>query len=134
MMTDRDLIAAALVARAKAYAPYSQFLVGAAIRDEEGRIHSGCNVENAAYPLGICAEAGAVAAMVLAGGRQIVAVAIAGAGGGLVTPCGGCRQKLREFGGGDLIIHICDEHGSLRRSFSLQELLPYSFGPENLVS
>jgi cytidine deaminase len=72
--------------------------------------------------------------MVLAGGRQIVAVAIAGAGGGLVTPCGGCRQKLREFGGGDLIIHICDEHGSLRRSFSLQELLPYSFGPENLVS
>jgi cytidine deaminase len=134
MMTDRDLIAAALVARAKAYAPYSQFLVGAAIRDEEGRIHSGCNVENAAYPLGICAEAGAVAAMVLAGGRQIVAIAIAGAGGGLVTPCGGCRQKLREFGGGDLIIHICDEHGSLRRSFSLQELLPYSFGPENLVS
>jgi len=134
MMTDRDLIAAALVARAKAYAPYSQFLVGAAIRDEEGRIHSGCNVENAAYPLGTCAEAGAVAAMVLAGGRQIVAVAIAGAGGGLVTPCGGCRQKLREFGGGDLIIHICDEHGSLRRSFSLQELLPYSFGPENLVS
>jgi cytidine deaminase len=134
MMTDRDLIAAALVARGKAYAPYSHFLVGAAISDEEGRIHSGCNVENAAYPLGICAEAGAVAAMVLAGGRQIVAVAIAGAGGGLVTPCGGCRQKLREFGGGDLIIHICDEHGSLRRSFSLQELLPYSFGPENLVS
>jgi cytidine deaminase len=134
MMTDRDLIAAALVARGKAYAPYSHFLVGAAIRDEEGRIHSGCNVENAAYPLGTCAEAGAVAAMVLAGGRQIVAVAIVGAGGGLVTPCGGCRQKLREFGGRDLIIHICDEHGSLRRSFSLQELLPYSFGPENLVS
>ena len=133
-MTDRDLIAAALAARAKAYAPYSHFLVGAAIRDGEGRIHSGCNVENAAYPLGTCAEAGAVAAMVLAGGRQIVAVAVAGAGNGLVTPCGGCRQKLREFGSGDPIIHVCDERGSVRRSFTLQELLPYSFGPENLVS
>ena len=133
-MADKSLIAAAVEARAKAYAPYSRFLVGAAVKDEYDAIHAGCNVENAAYPLGTCAEAGAVAAMVLAGGRQIVAVAIAGAGGGLVTPCGGCRQKLREFGRGDLIIHICDEHGSLRRSFSLQELLPYSFGPENLVS
>ena len=91
---DSDLIAAAVAARKNAYAPYSRFLVGAAVRDEHGRIHAGCNVENAAYPQGQCAEAGALAAMVLAGGRRCVAAAVAGGGEHLVTPCGGCRQKL----------------------------------------
>ncbi|MFL5258175.1 MAG: cytidine deaminase [Hyphomicrobiales bacterium] len=132
-MPDPALIAAALAARAKAYAPYSGFLVGAAVKDENGRIHAGCNVENAAYPQGTCAEAGAIAAMILAGERRISEIAVAGGGDGLVTPCGGCRQKLREFADGDLPIHVCGEDGSLRRSFTLEELLPFSFGPENLV-
>lgn len=131
-MANSALVDAAVKARAKAYAPYSKFLVGAALRDDAGHIHSGCNVENAAYPQGTCAEAGAIAAMVLAGGRRIVEAAVVGAGDGLVTPCGGCRQKLREFGSGDLIIHVCDESGEIRRSFTLDELLPASFGPENL--
>jgi cytidine deaminase len=127
-----SLIAAALEARLKAYAPYSRFLVGAAVKDEHGVVHSGCNVENAAYPEGTCAEAGAIAAMILGGGRKITEAAVAGAGDALVTPCGGCRQKLREFGGPGLLIHVCDEKGNIRRSFMLAELLPESFGPENL--
>ena len=133
-MTDPALIAAAVKARAAAYAPYSRFLVGAAIKDEAGRIHPGCNVENAAYPQGTCAETGALAAMVLAGGRRIVEVAVVGGGEGLVTPCGGCRQKLREFAAGDAAIHVCDAAGRVRRTFTLDELLPASFGPENLRS
>jgi cytidine deaminase len=129
---DRDLIAAAVAARQHAYAPYSRFLVGAAVRDEQGRIHGGCNMENAAYPEGLCAEAAALAAMVLAGGRQCMAAAVAGAGDGLVTPCGGCRQKLSEFGSPSMPVHICGETGNLRRTLSLGDLLPFSFGPSHL--
>lgn len=132
-MRDPALIAAAVSARQKAYAPYSRFLVGAAVKDEHGHIHAGCNVENAAYPEGTCAEAGAISAMILAGGTRIAEAALAGAGNELVTPCGGCRQKLREFGSARIAIHICDEHGTVRRSFTLEELLPASFGPENLA-
>ena len=132
MSTDPKLIAAAVAARTKAYAPYSKFLVGAAVKDEQGRIHAGCNVENAAYPQGTCAEAGAISAMILAGGRKITECAVAGSGDAPVTPCGGCRQKLREFGAGDLLIHVCAEDGTVRHSFTLEELLPASFGPENL--
>jgi cytidine deaminase len=133
MSADRTLIAAAMAARAKAYAPYSRFLVGAAVKDDQDRIHAGCNVENAAYPQGTCAEAGAIAAMVLAGGRRITECVVVGQGDALVTPCGGCRQKLREFGASDLVIHVCGEDGTVRRSFTLDELLPASFGPENLA-
>lgn len=133
-MADASLIAAAVAARAKAYAPYSRFLVGAAVKDDTGAVHAGCNVENAAYPQGTCAEAGAIAAMVLAGGRNIREAVVVGAGDGLVTPCGGCRQKLREFGSADLVIHVCDEAGRIKKSFTLGELLPASFGPENLSS
>ena len=132
MPADRALIEAATAARMKGYAPYSRFLVGAAVRDEAGYIHAGCNVENAAYPQGTCAEAGAIAAMVLAGGKKIVEVAVVGAGDGLVTPCGGCRQKLREFCAGDVLIHICDVDGTVKASFTLAGLLPHSFGPEHL--
>jgi len=128
-----QLIAAAVAARQHAYAPYSRFLVGAAVRDEAGRIHAGCNVENAAYPVGTCAEAGALAAMALAGGRCATEAVVVGAGTGLVTPCGGCRQRLREFGVPDMPVHVCDETGRVRRTFTLAELLPESFGPENLA-
>jgi cytidine deaminase len=126
------LFAAAARARLAAHAPYSKFLVGAAIRDEEGRIHPGCNVENAAYPQGTCAEAGAIAVMALAGGKRIMEIAVCGAGDGLVTPCGGCRQKIREFAGPDTPIHVLDAKGRLKRSFTLDELLPFSFGPDHL--
>ena len=125
------LIKAAIAAMEKAYAPYSGFAVGAAILDEKGNIHSGANIENAAYPQGWCAEASAISVLIMAGGRQIRKIAVAGRGELLCTPCGGCRQKIREFGTADTQIVICDEAG-LRQSFTLDALLPYSFGPDNL--
>ncbi len=125
------LFDAARAAQAQAYAPYSRFSVGAAILGASGRIHAGCNVENAAYPVGTCAEAGAISAMILAGDREIVAIAIVGDGEELVTPCGGCRQRIREFARPDTVIQIGGPEG-LRRAFTLDELLPFSFGPDNL--
>ena len=125
------LLDAARAARAQAHAPYSHFQVGAALLDDQGRIHAGCNVENAAYPQGLCAEAGALSAMVLAGGRRLQAVLVMGAGSLPVTPCGGCRQKIREFGSDDLPIFVADSSG-LRARFTLGELLPASFGPDHL--
>lgn len=125
------LLAAARGAMARAHAPYSRFHVGAAVLDMQGRIHAGCNVENAAYPQGVCAEAGALSAMVLAGGTQLRAVLVMGDGDGLVTPCGGCRQKIREFAGPDTQILIANTQ-QVRASFTLDELLPHSFGPEHL--
>jgi cytidine deaminase len=128
-----DLIAAAKSARLKAYAPYSKFLVGAAVRDERGQIHGGCNIENAAYPQGWCAETSAIAAMIMSGGHSIAEMAVIGTGDLLCTPCGGCRQKIREFAKGNVKIHVCGEDGKVRQSFTLDELLPSSFGPENLA-
>ena len=125
------LVAAAQAVRARAYAPYSGFAVGAAVLDESGAIHTGCNVENAAYPEGTCAEAGAIAAMIAGGGRRIAAIAVAGPDGALCTPCGGCRQKIREFAAPDAPVLICDP-GGWRRTFTLKELLPEAFGPDNL--
>ncbi len=136
MLTDLDrdrLLAAACDAQARAYAPYSRFAVGAAVLDDQGRIHAGCNVENAAYPQGVCAEAGALSAMVLAGSMRVRAVAVVGDGAGLVTPCGGCRQKLREFAAPDTPVLVGDRD-RLRAQFTMAQLLPDSFGPENLSS
>jgi cytidine deaminase len=129
--TDDDLIRAAITAMASAYAPYSGFSVGAAIRDEHGHIHTGVNVENAAYPQGSCAEAGAIAAMIMAGGRHITAIAVAGKGDLLCTPCGGCRQRIREFAKPKTPILIAGEDG-FKQSFTLDTLLPHSFGPDHL--
>lgn len=126
-----ELFEAAAAAMARAYAPYSRFPVGAAIRDEAGRVHAGCNVENAAYPVGACAEAGAISRMICEGGTRIVEMLVIGEGGVLCTPCGGCRQRIREFAGPDVAIHIAGPEG-VRRTFSLDELLPASFGPDNL--
>ena len=125
------LLRAAVEAMGRAYAPYSRFLVGAAVLDDQGRIHPGCNVENAAYPQGVCAEGGALSAMVLAGGRSVRAVLVVGEGEGLVTPCGGCRQKIREFAALDTPILIANPQ-QVRATFTLDELLPQSFGPEHL--
>lgn len=130
-MGTRELCEAAARVRIQAHAPYSHFLVGAAVFDEHGQTHIGCNVENAAYPQGICAEASALAAMVAAGSRRCVEIAVSGVAS-LTTPCGGCLQRLREFGDGQTAIHVCDGSGKLLRTFLLDDLLPFSFGPENL--
>ena len=128
----RDLVEAAIAARKKAHAPYSKFYVGAAMRDEMGRVHAGANMENAAYPQGWCAECSAIAHLIMAGGTRIAEVAVLGNGDALCTPCGGCRQKIREFASGEVKIHCCTEQGALLKTFTLNELLPASFGPENL--
>ena len=125
------LLEAARTAQARAHAPYSRFAVGAAALDEQGRIHAGCNVENAAYPLGTCAEAGAIAALVAQGGREVAALLVMGDGEALVTPCGGCRQRLRELAAGDTPILVASREG-VRAQFTLDQLLPHSFGPGNL--
>ena len=125
------LFDAARAVRARAYAPYSRFPVGAALVDEAGRVHAGCNVENAAYPVGTCAEAGAIAAMIAAGGRRIAAVLVLGDGPAPVTPCGACRQRIREFATSDTPVLVADP-GGLRARFTVDDLLPASFGPENL--
>lgn len=129
------LVSAARAARERAYAPYSRFAVGAALLDERGRIHAGCNIENAAYPQGQCAEATAIGHLVLAGGTRILAAVVVGVGGGQhsppVTPCGGCRQRLREFGADDLPLWTADLQRITAR-FTLGQLLPASFGPEHL--
>ncbi len=127
----RALLQAARAALLNAYAPYSKFRVGAAVLDEQGQVHAGCNVENAAYPQGVCAEAAALSVMVLSGGRRAAALLVVGEGPGLVTPCGGCRQKLREFGAPDTPVLVADGQG-VQLWFTLEELLPHSFGPEHL--
>jgi cytidine deaminase len=125
------LFEAAKAVQAKAYAPYSRFKVGAAIMTPSGKVFTGCNVENAAYPVGTCAEAGAISAMLAAGESRIAEIVVMGEGENLVTPCGGCRQRIREFAASDTPIHIAGPEG-IRKSFTLEELLPFSFGPDNL--
>jgi cytidine deaminase len=125
------LFAVAAAAQRQAYAPYSRFKVGAALLADDGAIYAGCNVENASYPVGACAEAGAISAMVAGGGRAIRAVLVLGDGEALVTPCGACRQRIREFATPETPILIAGPEG-IRARFSLAELLPASFGPANL--
>lgn len=128
----RELFEAAAAAQRAAYAPYSRFRVGAAIRAASGRLYAGCNVENAAYPVGSCAEAAAIAAMVLGGDRAIAAVLVLGEGEVPCTPCGACRQRLREFSTNATPVHVAGPEG-LRATFRLGDLLPHSFGPDNLA-
>ena len=130
VMTDK-MLQAACAARDKAHAPYSKFKVGAAIRGESGWIFTGCNVENAAYPEGWCAETSAIAAMVLAGDTNIMEVLVVGVSPEPVTPCGGCRQRIREFATAFAPIHIASPEG-VQQTVTLSELLPHSFGPDNL--
>jgi cytidine deaminase len=128
-----DLFAAARAARANAHAPYSGFAVGAALRASSGRIFAACNVENAAYPVGTCAEAGAISAMVAAGETRIVEALVTAESAAPVTPCGACRQRLREFADDSILIHAADSKGVVA-TFTLGALLPHSFGPDHLVS
>ena len=127
-LSNDDLIAAATDARANAYNRYSDFAVGAALVDERGRLYVGCNVENAAYPLGSCAEAGAISAMVQEGGRRIARIAVIGGSGeiGPCTPCGGCRQRIAEFADDDTVILAIDDSGEWQE-YTIESLLPASF-------
>ena len=117
-------------ASTRAYAPYSGFRVGAAILTERGKVHAGCNVENASYGLAICAERNAAAAMALAdpGDREIRSVAISSPDASPCFPCGACRQVLREFGCKEVVV----EDGSGLRRYQFEEILPHAFGPEDL--
>ena len=117
--------------REKAYVPYSQFKVGAAFLTDDNSIVVGCNVENAAYPQSQCAEASAIGNLISQGYKNINEVVVIGSGSKLCSPCGGCRQRLREFAKLDVPIHMCNIEGHLKTS-TLDELLPDSFGPENL--
>jgi len=131
-MTDAELLAEAEAARGAAYAPYSNFQVGAALLAEDGSVQRGCNVENASYPAGICAERTAIAAAVAAGQRRFVAIAVAGPEGVAITPCGICRQVLSEFSpDGQLRVIARDPSGAIRAT-PIAALLPGAFGPDAL--
>ena len=125
------LFNAAKMVRENAHVPYSNFKVGAAFLTEDNSIISGCNVENAAYPQSQCAEASAIGNLVSQGFSKIKEVVVIGSGSLLCSPCGGCRQRLREFASLETQIHMCNSDGHLKTS-TLKELLPDSFGPENL--
>ncbi len=126
-----DLFKAAKDVRENAHAPYSNFRVGAAIRTADGQIFAGCNVENVAYPEGTCAEAGAIAAMVAAGAREIAEVIVVADSPVPITPCGGCRQKLAEFARPDATIIMAGLQGELAR-MTMAELLPGAFSTAHL--
>jgi homotetrameric cytidine deaminase len=125
------LISAAREARDRAHAPYSRYHVGAALRAEDGSIHAGANVENSAYPQGQCAEASAIGVLVAAGRTRVLEAAVIADAEAICVPCGGCRQRLREFMPLDGVIHLCSASGE-RRTSTLEDLLPLSFGPESL--
>ena len=128
----KALFDAADLAAQKAYAPYSNFSVGAAIRTPSGHILSGCNVENAAYPAGTCAEAGAIAAMVAAGETKISDIAIVGVKSNPCYPCGACRQRIFEFSDAATRVHLRDGATGEAITHSIDGLLPHAFGPRDL--
>lgn len=136
LTTDAEIIRAALAATKLSYAPYSRFNVGAAVRAASGRVYVGANVENASYGATNCAERSAIFAAVMAGERRIVALAVAGGANGQVTgyctPCGVCRQVMREFADPkELVVYVAKSETDFK-AFTLEELLPESFGPDNL--
>jgi cytidine deaminase len=126
-----ELVAAAAEVRHRAHAPYSGYLVGAAVLTTEGRVFTGCNVENASYGLSVCAERHAIAAAVAAGCRDFAAIAVVTQSNPPAAPCGACRQVLAEFG--DLSVILAGLDGSLRTT-SVRDLLPLAFGPSTLAA
>jgi cytidine deaminase len=121
-----DLFLAAKAAMAKAYAPYSRFPVGAAIRTTDGKVYAGANIEVASYPEGWCAETTALGHFVMGGGGRIAEVAVIAERMAKVTPCGGCRQRLAEFAEPGTKVHLCDATGVVE-TVTMAELLPYGF-------
>lgn len=126
-----SLLQAATEVRHNAWAPYSGFKVGAALRSTSGVIYRGCNVENVAYPEGTCAEAGAIAAMVAAGDTRLAEVLVIADSPTPVPPCGGCRQKLAEFGDGTTPVTLCTTDGAQHRT-TIAELLPGAFSSQHM--
>lgn len=129
--TPMTLMNEARAVRDKAYAPYSRFKVGAAIRTASGTVYKGCNVENVAYPEGTCAEAGAIAAMVAGGDLDITEVAVIADSPAPVPPCGGCRQKLAEFAKGDVPVTLATTDGKVVQT-TVAELLPGAFAADHM--
>ncbi|MDT8894308.1 cytidine deaminase [Halomonas sp. I1] len=128
---DTELLAELVAVRDRAYAPYSRHPVGALVVSESGTHYAGANIEVAHYK-GLCAEASAIAAMASAGERRLREVYVIGPGQHLCTPCGDCRQRIREFATGETRIHVVDADGTLLRRYTMNELLPDAFGPDNL--
>ena len=131
MTTLEQLFIAALEVRQKAYAPYSKFAVGAALKGTNGKIYTGCNVENVSFPCGTCAEAGAVASMNADACRLIKEIVIVADSQTLITPCGACLQRLAEFSDSKTKIHLANLKG-VQKSCTLTELLPMSFAEKGL--
>jgi len=126
-----DLLSAAKTARENAHAPYSRFLVGAALRTPDGQVFQGCNVENVAYPEGTCAEAGAIAAMCVAGQREIAEITVVADSPAPVPPCGGCRQKIAEFAGDDVVVTMATMEGKTLQ-MTVKDLLPGRFTEDHM--
>ncbi len=122
----RDLYLAAREAMSKAYAPYSKFPVGAAIRTEDGRVFAGANIEVASFPEGWCAETTALGHYIMGGGGRIVEIAVIAERMAKCTPCGGCRQRLAEFAGPETKLYLCDETG-VAETVTMGAMLPYGF-------
>ncbi|MEE2773963.1 MAG: cytidine deaminase [Pseudomonadota bacterium] len=121
-----DLFNLAGLVMKNAYTPYSNFKVGVAILSTTGNLYKGCNVENAAYPQGLCAESGAISAMIAGGCFKIREILIRSDAKKLIVPCGGCRQKIREFSYKETIVHLADSTG-IKKTLSFEKLLPFSF-------
>ncbi len=130
-MSDSEHIDLLRNAMQNAYAPYSNYKVGALIISENGAKHVGCNVENASYPQGQCAESSAISAMIVSGDKYIKQIYIMSEDKAGATPCGGCRQRIREFSDSDTLIKLCSSDKTVK-TLSISDLLPHSFGPENL--
>ncbi|WP_336056144.1 cytidine deaminase [Nitratireductor sp. CH_MIT9313-5] len=124
-----DLFEAAKSAMAKAYAPYSRFPVGAALRTEDGQVHSGCNIENASYPEGWCAETTALGHLIMGGGGKVAEVAVVAEKMERIMPCGGCRQRLSEFVTEDAVLHLCTTEGVVE-SVPFSSIFPRGFDLE----
>ncbi len=132
-MTDNTKKILTLLKKAQklAYAPYSKFYVSACILANDNNYYIGCNIENAAYPVGCCAEASAISAMIMGGAKIIKEISVLGSGNLLCSPCGACRQKIREFATESTLIHMY-KNNRLEKTMTINELLPESFGPNNL--
>ncbi|MBI1620977.1 cytidine deaminase [Aquamicrobium zhengzhouense] len=126
-----NLFLAAREAMAMAYAPYSRFPVGAALRTKDGRIFSGANIEVASFPEGWCAETTALGHYVMGGGGPIAEIAVVAEKMDRITPCGGCRQRLAEFAAPDTLVHLCDQTGIVQ-TLTMTELLPLGFAGDTL--
>ena len=130
----KELFDAAVAAQNNAHAPYSNFSVGAALRDEHGQVHAGCNIENAAYPSGWCAEPSAISHLIVAGSKEVKEVMVVGNSDDACYPCGLCRQRLNEFvkAPDQVVVHIAHPQRGIVKTLSFADLYPHRFGDEHL--